>query len=77
MYLDMYKLKHGRNSEITDKFVKRWKSFDSLVRFADTTDNVSLRNKIKVCIVYIAGDLRCFHAYILVSVLARVHYQIE
>ena len=56
MYLDLYKLKHGRNSEITHKFVKKWKSFDSLVRFADRNDDVALLNKLKVGILYTLID---------------------
>ncbi|CAI8037725.1 F-box DNA helicase 1 [Geodia barretti] len=47
MYLDINNLRRGRNSEITHKFIKSWKSFDSLVKFAEKTDNVSLMNKIK------------------------------
>jgi F-box protein 18 (helicase) len=42
----------GRNSEITHKFIKIWKSFDSLVKFAEKTDDVSLMNKIKICQKY-------------------------
>ena len=48
MYLDLHKLQHGRKSEITHRFVKHWKSFDSLAKFAEKTDDVSLLNKIKV-----------------------------
>ena len=48
MYLDIHKLRKGQHKEITHKFVKKWKSFDALLAFAEKTDDVALINKIKV-----------------------------
>ena len=48
MYLDIHKLLHGKKEEITHKFVKRWKDFNSLSSFADKTEDIALINKIKV-----------------------------
>lgn len=48
MYLDLHKLLHGKNDEIKHKFVKRWKNFDGLVKFAEKIEDVSLINKTRV-----------------------------
>ena len=47
MYLDLHRLLHGKNDEITHKFVKKWKTFEGLMAFADKVDDVALINKIK------------------------------
>ena len=61
MYLDINNLRRGRNSEITHKFIKIWKSFDSLVKFAEKTDDVSLMNKIKASDTVKPARCRCPH----------------
>ena len=68
MYLDLHKLLHGKLDEITHKFVKKWRSFNGLVAYAEKVDDISLLSKLKailyICTMHMATCTQAHIAYI-------------